>query len=69
MGKGDPVQTKRRQAKTVSRTAKGVRTRAEEQSRVAVRQSEMAGLRDFYEVPDGEVWDLGAGNGRGSRRT
>ena len=63
------MNTKRRQAKTVSRTAKGTRARAEEQSRVAVRQSEMVGLRDFYDVPDGEAWDLGAGNARGSRRS
>ena len=52
----------------VTKTAKGIRLRDEEKSRALVRESEMAGLADFYDAPDHATWDIGEGNGRGSRR-
>ena len=57
-----------RKAKVVTKTAKGLRRQNEEQSRLLVRESEMSGLADFYDVPDRELWDIGPGNRRGSRR-
>ena len=58
----------KRKAAAVTKTAKGLRRRDEEQSRLLVRESEMSGLADFYDVSDRELWDIGPGNARGSRR-
>ena len=63
------MSTTKRKAKAVTKTAKGLRRRDEEQSRLLVRESEMAGLADFYDVSDRELWDVGPGNARGSRRS
>lgn len=58
----------KRKPASVTKTAKGIRLRDEENSRVLVRESEMAGLADFYDAPERESWDIGPGNARGSRR-
>ena len=58
----------KREPRPVTRTAKGLRARDEERSRMAVRQAEMTGLQDFFDAPERENWEVGPGNSRGGRR-
>jgi hypothetical protein len=54
------MSTKRRNGKAVTITAKALRARDETNSQMAVRHSEMAGLRDYFCETDEELWESGS---------
>jgi hypothetical protein len=62
------VSSIKRKPYPVTTTAKGLRARDEERSKMAVRTAEMDDLLDFYDAPERETWEVGAGNSRGARR-
>lgn len=54
-------------AKAVTVTAKGLRAREEASSNMAVRNSEMVSLSDYYGETDQEVWESGSARASSAR--